>query len=156
MLISIWLLCSVRGETFNHNAAAAAPTNSTLCEACALCETCQSCIPPIILTFAITAIVTTLLLASIYVPVLIVVFKSYSKVIPETAKNGTTVDKELEGDVREQVDEGEKGEGGQEGGEEGGGGGTEGGGGGEAEEAGGGVRAESERGGRVEGDEGEE
>lgn len=63
-------------------------SNTTQCEACPLCEACRSCTTSIILAFAITAIATTLLLAMIYVPVLIAVFKSYSKIVPDIIKTG--------------------------------------------------------------------
>lgn len=98
-------------ETLDQTAViSTAPNNSTQCVACALCEACPSCTSSIILAVAITAIGTALLLASIYVPVLVAVFKSYSKVMPDI-KTAPSVGGENK--VHEQVDEDLAREGGQ-------------------------------------------
>jgi hypothetical protein len=84
MQIFVVSLSVLGGETIDSvsSNSSAAPINSTLCEPCPQCEKCSSCTFPVILAFAITAVVTTLLLTSIYIPILISVFKNHSKVAP--------------------------------------------------------------------------
>lgn len=118
-LISLLLLPFSQAATAS---AAAVLTNSTVCEACALCELCRSCTPSVVLAFVITALITTLLLASIYIPVLIAVFKSYSKIKPDIAKIGASegdIPIENEGDSAREEGQGRDSEG-KEGDDEGG------------------------------------
>ena len=120
-LILSWILllrCGTitLGETLGRPSITSAvnSTNSTLCEDCPSCEPCRSCVIPIILAFVITSIVTALLLAIIYVPILIVVSDGYSKIVPHGSQMGKTQQKplhELEGSPIQKIGRGNDGEG---------------------------------------------
>lgn len=103
-------------ETLDQTSTAASVTvssNSTPCYTCPVCVACPSCTSSIIVAFAVSALATALLLAIIYVPVLIVVFKSYSKVIPDIVKTRPSIggENKVHDDTRRTSEgEGEKSE----------------------------------------------
>lgn len=92
-LFLFWLLLryyGAVGQTLGSPSIAANSTNPDYCEECPKCKPCSTCARNIAMAFVITSLITALLLAIVYVPILIVVSSGSSKIVPKESQMGTT------------------------------------------------------------------